>query len=96
MQNRVTITERRERNLQGLEGGGGWQKTEALCIWSAQGREKGSFFCGLALAKQRCPVQAVPHIVDGESTWKYPGVFSWVRGAWGRHLVRLQLRNFSI
>lgn len=60
MQKRVTVTERRERNL---EGGGVWQKTEALRVLSAQGREKGSFFCGLALAQQRCPVQVVRQVV---------------------------------
>lgn len=50
MQKRVTVTERREGN-------------QGLCVLSAQGREKGSFFCGLTLAQQRCPAHFVPHRV---------------------------------
>jgi len=49
--------------MQDLEGSGGWQRTEALCVSGAQGREKGRFFCGLALAWQRCLVRVVPHLV---------------------------------
>lgn len=91
MQERVTITERRDRNL---EGGGVWQKTEAPCV-----QRKGKLFLWPCTSTARAPSaggasQSGSCNTDGESTWKYPGVISQVRGGGGGHHVPLQLRNF--
>ena len=47
MQERVTRTERRERTLQGLESGKGWQKTEVLYVSRLRAEKREDFSVAL-------------------------------------------------